>query len=169
MKTRREVKVNEVQEVLTTDYQKDLENQSLAIVTRQKVKVSQEFVMLFVVNAQRALNEFTKTEFKILLSIAKFAQYKNVFSVTQAAISEDCGVDQSDVSRAMKKFRDKDYLLKHPTNGLEYLNPNLFAKGGITQLRADKKGIMAALDQDVYKPENTKSAPVIKNSMQRVI
>lgn len=155
MKSRREVKVSELEETLKNQFQDKLEDKSIAIVTRAKAKVNQEFVMMFVENAQTALNDLTKSEFKVLLSIAKLAQYQNVFNVTQSAVSEDCKVNQSDVSRTMKKLREKRYLLKHPTNKMEYINPNLFTKGGINQIRADKNGVMAALNDEPNLFENS--------------
>ncbi len=84
MKSRRDVKVGELEETLKNQFKDKIEDKSIAIVTRAKAKVNQEFVMMFVENAQTALNDLTKSEFKVLLSIAKLAQYQNVFNVTQS-------------------------------------------------------------------------------------
>jgi len=139
------VNIDVLQDTLESEFSSELENKELAIITRSKVKVEQEFVLMFVSNVQSVIDELTKNEFKTLLSIVKYSQYKNVYNVTQSSIANDSGIAQSEVSRAMRKLKSKFYLLEK--DGIEYVNPYLFIKGGITALKSDKNGALAATKQ----------------------
>jgi predicted transcriptional regulator len=142
---RTKVKVDDLADRLKSDFSTELENQELAIVTRSKAKVEQEFVLMFVENVQTVVHDLTKNEFLVLLSIVKFSQYKNVYNVTQGKIADDSGIAQSQVSRAMKRLKEKNFLIEK--DGLQYVNPFLFIKGGITTLKKDKAGALAAVNQ----------------------
>jgi predicted transcriptional regulator len=142
---KKNVQLAEVQETLENDFGDELENREIAIVTRSKAKVEQEFVLMFVENVQSVVHEISKTEFLVLLSIVKFSQYKNVYNVTQQKLADDLTISQSQVCRAMKRLKEKNFLLNN--KGLEYVNPFLFIKGGITTLKKDKEGAMAAVRQ----------------------
>jgi hypothetical protein len=45
----------------------------------------------------------------------------------------------------MKRLKEENFLLNN--KGVEYVNPFLFIKGGITTLKKDKEGAMAAVRQ----------------------
>ena len=103
----------------------------------EKIKVKNEFVLLFVENLQSIVNNgLTMNEFKVLLSIVKYSSYRNVFKITQTTISKDTGIDRSDVSRIMKKLKEKSYILHDENNDVDYVNPYLFLKGGIKEFKA---------------------------------
>lgn len=104
------------------------------IKTGQKVKVKNEFVMLFVENFQRLVPLLTKNELCVMLSILKFMNYQNVFSLTQKAISKDTGIPQANVSRAMKGLRERKILAENEL-GVGYINPYVFSKGHILEVK----------------------------------
>lgn len=104
------------------------------VTDKEKIKVNQTFVLMFVENLQNIMKNLTKTEMAVLFSVVKFAQYKNIFKITQQSIANDTGINRSEVSRAMRKLRDNYYLLKD-INEIEYINPYLFLKGGIKEFK----------------------------------
>ncbi len=99
-----------------------------------KVKVKQDFIMLFVENFQRLVPLLTKNELKVMLSILKFMGYSNVFSVTQKAISNDSGVPVANVSRAMAVLK-KLMILSVSVDGVWYINPFIFSKGKLLEVK----------------------------------
>ena len=142
MTTRMKNKFNSTLGELTPDLlaqfdEEELQDKKVSVVVseRDKVKVKDEFVLMFVNNVQRMLDILTVREIKVLLSIVKFCSYRNVFKITQKTISNDTGIDVSTVSRVMKKLKEKSYLLIDE-NGTEYVNPYLFLKGGIKEFKS---------------------------------
>lgn len=120
----------------------DLADKKITVVVskdQEKIKVNTEFVLLFTENLQILLREKTNaitfTEFKVMISIVKFSSYRNVFKVTQQKVAEDTGLDKAAVSKAVKKLKDRKLLIED--EGLEYVNPHLFLKGGIKEAKKD--------------------------------
>ena len=143
--TVKKVKLTDLEEEIHEEFETELNNNELAIITRSKAKVEQEFVLMFVQNIQSVVDILTKNEFKTLLSIVKYSQYKNVFSINQEKIAKDSAISQPAVSSAMKKLREKSFILEN--DGVEYVNPYLFIKGGLVALKQDKNGVMKAVKQ----------------------
>lgn len=139
------VPVIHLQDKLVNDFEEEIDHGEISIITRSKAKVSQEFVLMFVENVQSVAHDLSKNEFLVLLGIVKFSQYQNVYNLTQAKIAEDTKIPQPQVSRAMKKLKERHYLLAK--DGIEYINPYLFIKGGITSLKKDKDGALEAVKQ----------------------
>jgi len=104
---------------------------------RPKVKVKQQFVLLFVENLKDLLvkDKITVTELKVLLSIIHFASFKNIFKITQKTIATHVKLDPAVVSRTMKKLRKEKFLLEDKIQQIEYVNPCLFLKGSITDFK----------------------------------
>lgn len=100
---------------------------------------------MFIQHVQVALNQINKTEFKVLLSIVKLSQYRNVFNITQSRIAEDSELLQYQVSKAMSTLKEKSFILKK--DGVEYVNPFLFVKGGLTAIKSEKAGALSAVRQ----------------------
>lgn len=121
----------------------DLADKKITVVVakdQDKIKVNTEFVLLFTENLQTLLKEkgpnaITFTEFKVMLSIVKFSSYKNIYKVTQQKVAADTELDKAVVSKAVKKLKDKKLLIED--EGLEYVNPHLFLKGGIKEAKKD--------------------------------
>ncbi|KQN71609.1 hypothetical protein ASF04_26395 [Duganella sp. Leaf61] len=107
---------------------------SVFVTEKEKIKVNQTFVLMFVENLQAIMKTLSKAEMAVLFSVVKFAQYKNVFKITQQTIAKDTGMHRSDVSRAFKTLRANKYLLKD-ADEIEYVNPYLFLKGGIKEFK----------------------------------
>ena len=80
------------------------------IKSRSKVKVTNEFVMLFVENFYRLLPLLKKSEIQVLLCVIRFLNYQNVFAITQKSIAEDTKLDKSSVSNAFKKLKELKIL-----------------------------------------------------------
>ena len=100
----------------------------------QKIKVKNEFVMLFVENFERLVPILTKTELRVLLCILRFLNYENVFSLTQKAISASTGISKTNVSRALKTLRSRK-ILSENSDGIGYINPYIFAKGAVLEIK----------------------------------
>lgn len=119
--------------------QEDLQDKkvSVHIHDRDKVKVKNHFVLLFVENLQSLLvnEKLTTSELKVLLTIVKYSSYQNVFKITQKTIANDLGIDQAIISRTLKKLRTKQLILQD-SDGTEYVNPYLFLKGSIKEFKA---------------------------------
>jgi predicted transcriptional regulator len=110
------------------------EETKVNISTRQKVKLTNEFVMLFVENFYRLLPLLKKSEIQVLLCIIRFLNYKNVFAITQKSIAEDTGLDKSSVSNAFKKLKSLKILVETDT-GIGYINPYIFGKGSLLEIK----------------------------------
>lgn len=120
-----------------------------------KIKVKQEFIMLFVENFQRLVPILTKNELKVMLSILKFMTFANVFSVTQKAISADSGVPLANVSRAMTALK-KWQILSFSKEGVGHINPYIFSKGKLLEVKK-------TLPQLSFVFENSMETEKIKN------
>lgn len=130
---------------------------SVLITERDKIKVKDEFVLLFAANLQTLLvnDKLTLMELKILLTIVKFSQYKNVFNVTQKVIAENAKVEKGNVSRTFRKLKEKGYLLHDPKTGVDFVNPYLFLKGSVKEFKASdfaKQLQFFEMDKDIINP-----------------
>jgi len=134
-------------------------NVSVFISDRDKIKVQDEFVMLFASNLQKLIvnDKITMREMKVLLTIAKFTQFKNVFNVTQRVLADDAKITPSAVSQVMKKLKAKGLVLHDSQTGVDFLNPYLFLKGSIKEFK--KSSIAKQLrfkefdmDEDIKNP-----------------
>lgn len=113
-------------------------NVTVLISERDKISVKDEYVMLFATNLQTLLvkNKLNLTELKVLMTVVKFTQFKNVFNVTQTVIANDANMDKANVSRVMKSLRKKGLILHDEKTGVDFLNPYLFLKGSIKEFKA---------------------------------
>lgn len=151
-------------EDLTSDLLEGLEDEDLAdksvtvlIADREKIKVKDEFVLLFASNLQTLLvnDKLSLRELKILLTIVKFSQYKNVFNVTQQVIADNAGLDKANVSRDMKKLRSKGFILHDKITGVDFVNPYLFLKGSVKEFKSSplaKQLHFFEMDEDIKNP-----------------
>lgn len=130
---------------------------TVLIADREKVKVKDEFVLLFASNLQTLLinDKLSLRELKILLTIVKFSQYKNVFNVTQQVIADNAKLDKANVSRDMKKLREKGFILHDKITGVDFVNPYLFLKGSVKEFKASaiaKQLHFFEMDEDIKNP-----------------
>jgi len=134
-------------------------NVTVFISDRDKIKVQDEFVMLFASNLQKLIvnDKITIREMKVLLTIVKFTQFKNVFNVTQKVLADDAKITASAVSQVMKKLKAKGLVLHDTDTGVDFLNPYLFLKGSIKEFK--KSSIAQQLrfkefdmDEDIKNP-----------------
>ena len=76
----------------------DLQDKKVSVIVseRDKVKVKDQFVLLFSENLKNLLvaEKITLSELKVMLSIISFSSYLNVFKVTQKVIANDLKLDQ---------------------------------------------------------------------------
>lgn len=121
------------------------------IKTGQKVKVHNEFVLMFVENFERLVPILTKTEMRVLLCVVKYLNYQNVFGVNQARIASDIGINTANCSRAMKSLKDKNILAEK--NGVSYINPYIFTKGHILEVKKNIKQISFVFDDELETDE----------------
>lgn len=145
MRTKQKVinsNISELSHDLLEFNEEDLQDKkvSVHIHEQEKIKVKNQFVLLFVENLQSLLinDKITTSELKVLLCIVQYSSYQNVFKITQTTIANAVKMKRSNVSVIMKKLRDKQLLLEDPT-GLEYVNPYLFLKGSIKELKATER------------------------------
>lgn len=108
---------------------------TINISENEKIKVNDQFVLMFVSNFQRLMEILTHRELKVLLALVKFSEYKNVFKVTQKALEKETGIKQSNISIILNKLKDKNFILEDEENGVEYINPFLFLKGSIKEFK----------------------------------
>lgn len=54
--------------------------------------------------------DLTGQDFKVLFHVLNNMEYENLFQQSQGAIAEALGIRQPDVSRAMKKLIEKDFI-----------------------------------------------------------
>jgi predicted transcriptional regulator len=101
---------------------------------RQKVKTNNQFVMLFYENFSRLIEILTKTELRVLMCILKYLEFQNVFKLTQKTIASSLETDEANVSRAIKKLREKK-IISVDKDGTEYVNPFIFAKGNMLAIK----------------------------------
>ena len=132
-------------------------NVTVFISDRDKIKVKDEFVLLFASNLQTLLvkDKISLRELKILLTIVKFSQFKNVFNVTQRVIAENAGLDKASVSRDMKKLKSKGFILHDKITGVDFVNPYLFLKGSVKEFKASpiaKQLHFFEMDEDISNP-----------------
>ena len=104
-----------------------------------KIGVNSDFVMLFASNLQRLLcrNKLTINEMKILLTIVTYSQYRNMFKVSQKAIAKETGIHKGNVSKYYKSLKEKGIILEDE-NENEFINPYLFVKGKMKEMKATK-------------------------------
>lgn len=107
---------------------------------RSKIKVTNEFVMLFVENFYRLLPFLKKSEIQVLLCVIRFLNYQNVFAITQKSIADDTGLDKSSVSNAFKRLKALKILVETDT-GIGYINPYIFGKGSLLEIKGHAKKI----------------------------
>jgi biotin operon repressor len=100
-----------------------------------KVKVKNEFVMMFVENFERLIPILTKTELRVMICVLKYLNYQNVFQLSQKAICADTGISKPNVSKALKTLRDRKILAENE-NGVGYINPFIFAKGAVLEVKS---------------------------------
>lgn len=103
---------------------------------RSKVRLKNEFVMVFLENFERLLMVLKKNELRVLIAILRFLEYQNVLKITQASIAHELKMDTGDVSKAYKRLK-KLNILSANQYGVEYINPMVFAKGGLLETKED--------------------------------
>lgn len=109
---------------------------ALTIHKKDKMKVQQEFAMVFIQNLDKVIDIVSKNELRVLVSIVKHCQFKNVFKVTQQAIADDLNLDKGNVSRAFKRLKELKLLLVDEKTKMEYVHPFLFVKGGLKEMKS---------------------------------
>ena len=108
---------------------------SVFISEKDKIKVQQEFSMCFIENFQSVIKDLTHRELIVFLCLVKFSEFKNVFKITQKTIEKDTGIKQSNISKILKKLKEKNYVLVDEENEIEYINPYIFLKGSIKEFK----------------------------------
>lgn len=116
------------------------DNDKVNIIVSKKYThdVKNNFVMLFYENLFDIIkkHKLGMIELEVLLTLLKFASYGNLLSYTQKAIGKIIDKPQPNVSRALKKLRDKNILIKLETG--EYLNPHIITKGNIGKMASNE-------------------------------
>jgi phage replication O-like protein O len=107
---------------------------------RAKLKTKNEFVMMFYENFARLVELLTKRELRVLMAILRFLEYQNVFKITQKTLADFLQVDVANVSRAVKTLRAKK-IISIDVNGTEYVNPYIFAKGNMLEIKRNSAEI----------------------------
>lgn len=101
---------------------------------RSKVQLKNDFVLMFYENFARLVELLTKRELRVLMAILRFLEYQNVFKITQKTLAKYLEVDEANISRAMKTLRGKK-IISVDEFGTEYVNPYIFAKGNMLQIK----------------------------------
>jgi len=127
----------------------------IAQTEKPKAKVHNEFVMTFIENFERLIPVLTKTEMRVMLCILKFLNYQNVYNLTQKAISRDTGITTAGVSKAMKVLRERK-ILAETEDGVGYINPYIFSKGHIMEVKKNIQQISFVFDGDSLETEEIK-------------
>lgn len=149
---------------LTDDLLEGLDEKTMAdkrvtvlIANDEKIKVKDEFVLMFASNLQTLLinDKLSLRQLKILLTIVKFSQFKNVFNVTQQVIADNAKIDKANVSREMKKLKEKGFILHDKITGVDFVNPYLFLKGSVKEFKSSsiaKQLKFFEMDEDIKNP-----------------
>ncbi|EDM82795.1 replication/maintenance protein RepL [Limnobacter sp. MED105] len=97
----------------------------------KRAKAGQEFALVFLENLSSVIDNLSKMEFKVLIAIVKICQFNNVYKVTHELISKSSGIERSNVTRSIKKLKEKGYILVDEETKTEFVNPNVFMKGSL--------------------------------------
>ena len=108
--------------------------------SRSKVSVANEFVMMFIENFSRLVPLLNKSELRVMLSLLKFLNYNNVYTINQRVIADDTGLSKQAVSKAWSRLKELK-ILSETDNGIGYINPFIFAKGSLLEVKKHSEKI----------------------------
>jgi len=97
------------------------------------------YVHAFTQNLMKIGDNISGAEFKILFYFCHLMQHGNLLLINfnQKSLAEDTGMSQSNVSKSLKKLKEKGILIED--NGHTFINSNLFLKGQYHSLNKDRR------------------------------
>jgi hypothetical protein len=120
------------------------EKELVAYIGVQKEDVDIPFGLVFVQSLQTliATKKITLTDVSVFLEIFSLAEYGNLVKFSQKYLADKLKIQQSMVSRSLKKLTDVAILIS-VDSGM-YINPFIVSKGRLTKL--DKRVLEIALE-----------------------
>lgn len=121
------------------------------LVVRKRARTNRGYVKLFAgsLDAVLALALSRNALLLMMKLLAKYEADLPLMELKQSALAQELGINQSQVSRALKELRKAGILVVYD-DGHEYLNVALFYKGRFEDLR-DEDGGRLKQGQDVLR------------------
>lgn len=114
------------------------ERMEATVIVKEKqtnIKAKNPFVIMFIDNYDILLDICGKEELKIVNYLMKVMNYGNLISISNKDIAEQTKINPANVSRALRKLRDKKVISK-TKNGSMFINPHIFSKGNLKDIKA---------------------------------
>ena len=105
----------------------------------KSIKEGVVYVHAFTQNLMKLEDNFSGAEFKILFYFCNLMQHGNILLInfSQSALAKDLNMSQANVSKCLKKLKEKKVLIEK--NGHTFINSNLFLKGQYHSLNSDRR------------------------------
>jgi len=97
------------------------------------------YVHAFTQNLMKLGDNISGAEFKILFYFCHLMQHGNLLLInfSQSALAKDLNMSQANISKCLKKLKEKGILIEE--NGHTFINSNLFLKGQYHSLNKDRR------------------------------
>jgi len=98
---------------------------------KRKAETNEPFVIFFYNKLADSMvdNKLTTTDLLVLFRVIHYVSWGNVINLTQETISDDLGVDKSNMSRSFKKLTESGIFIREKKS--LFLNPNYLCMGDL--------------------------------------
>jgi len=115
------------------------------IMPKQKIKMTRWFMMFqdFIIELSKD-KEIKGEDFRVLLYLLANMDFENWIQVTQDTISKELQMRKTNISRALKKLKDKNIIeiAKRGRINIYRLNPDIVWKGSYKELQDYYKNVL---------------------------
>lgn len=105
----------------------------------KSIKEGVTYVHAFTQNLMKLEDNLSGSEFKILFYFCDLMQHGNLLLInfSQSVLAKDLNMSQANISKCLKKLREKKILIEE--NGHTFINSNLFLKGQYHSLNKERR------------------------------
>lgn len=105
----------------------------------KSIKEGVTYVHAFTQNLMKLEDNLSGAEFKILFYFCNLMQHGNLLLInfSQSVLAKDLNMSQANISKCLKKLREKKILVDE--NGHTFINSNLFLKGQYHSLNKERR------------------------------
>lgn len=105
----------------------------------KSIKEGVTYVHAFTQNLMKLEDNLSGSEFKILFYFCDLMQHGNLLLInfSQSVLAKDLSMSQANISKCLKKLREKKILIEE--NGHTFINSNLFLKGQYHSLNKERR------------------------------
>ena len=113
----------------------------------KSIKEGVVYVHAFTQNLRKIEDNLSGAEFKIIIYLCEIMQHGNILvGFSQKKLAEDLGMSTSNVSKCLKKLKEKGILVED--QGHTYINSNLFLKGQYHSLNKERRGYVKSAQSE---------------------